>query len=41
MKEGDADIADLWPESSQTFGYLRAKKRHALHLVSISRNSIS
>ena len=23
---------DIWPESSQTFGYVRARKRHIVHM---------
>jgi hypothetical protein len=29
-QKGSGD--DIWPESSQTFGYVRARKRHIVHM---------
>jgi hypothetical protein len=32
MKENQSNGSEIWPESSQTFGYVRARKRHTIHM---------
>ena len=35
MVDGEGDGFESWPESSQTFSYIRARKRHVLHFDGI------
>ena len=35
MVDKDGDGFESWPESSQTFTYVRARKRHVLHFDGI------
>jgi hypothetical protein len=32
MKENQSNGSEIWPESSQTFGYVKARKRHTIHM---------